>query len=528
MKTHRGIFFLYGPPGSGKSTLGGMLARELDLPFYDLDGEIEIESGQTISKIFSAQGEASFRALERSKLAQILAMEKPGVIALGGGTLLDDHNRGLVEACGLVLCLTARPEALVERLRTSAARRPLLTGVGDQPVVEKRLISLLEKRSGHYVSFRLRLETSDLPPQQALEASMNALGAWRVAGMGDPYPVRVLAGGLNQTGEFLLNLGLEGPLALVCDHNLARLHAARSREALETAGYHVHQVVIPVGEDHKTLATVAELWNAFLKAGVERASTVVSLGGGVVGDLAGFAAATYLRGVRWVNLPTTLLAMVDASLGGKTGFDLPQGKNLVGAFHPPALVLADPQSLETLPREELLSGLAEVVKHSLIGDPALFETCARGLEVVLANLDEIVRRSMAVKIQVIRADPYEGGLRMALNLGHTLGHALETASGYRLRHGEAVAIGMVFEARLAERLGLAEPGLSNQIKAVLSKLDLPTEVPEEIESALILKLIQVDKKRRAGQVRFSLPVRVGEVRTGLGVNLDENLMEVLR
>jgi 3-dehydroquinate synthetase len=217
--------------------------------------------------------------------------------------------------------------------------------------------------------------------------------------------------------------------------------------------------------------------------------------------------------------------MVDASLGGKTGIDLPEGKNLAGAFHPPALVLADPMVLESLPAAELRSGMAEVVKHGLIGDPRLFEMCKMGMPGSRDEWDELVRRAAAVKLRVIEADPYEHGRRAALNLGHTIGHGLEAASGYALRHGEAVAIGLVLEARLAERLGLAKAGLAEEVAGVLSLLGLPTRVPPGLDRDAVLRAMGLDKKRAGGVVRFSLPARVGEVRTGVEVGLDIRLLE---
>jgi shikimate kinase / 3-dehydroquinate synthase len=207
-------------------------------------------------------------------------------------------------------------------------------------------------------------------------------------------------------------------------------------------------MILPAGEESKNLELVSYLWKDFLENGLDRNSTVIALGGGVVSDMAGFAASTYMRGIQWIALPTTLLGMVDASLGGKTGIDLPEGKNLVGSFHPPKLVLADPGLLFTLPERELTSGMAEVVKHGIISDPELFGMCKNGMDWVKQNLEEIVKRAMAVKIQIIEEDPYEKGDRAALNLGHTVGHAVELVSDFELRHGEAVAIGMVMEANM--------------------------------------------------------------------------------
>jgi len=243
----------------------------------------------------------------------------------------------------------------------------------------------------------------------------------------------------------------------------------------------------------------------------------------MVSDVVGFAAATYLRGINWVALPTTLLAMVDASLGGKTGVDLPEGKNLVGAFHPPRLVLADPTTLESLPQVELRAGMAEVVKAGLIGDEHLFDLCAQGWQALYQHWDEVISRAMAVKIAVIEQDPYEKGQRAVLNLGHTVGHAVELASGFQLRHGEAVAIGLAIEARLAHHLGIAQEGLAEKIEQVLQGLGLPTKIPESLDRRALCRAMGVDKKRASGQLRFALPVRVGEVQAGVEV-ADPNLV----
>ncbi|MEZ4643855.1 MAG: 3-dehydroquinate synthase [Chloroflexota bacterium] len=335
--------------------------------------------------------------------------------------------------------------------------------------------------------------------------------------MGDGYDVLVQPGGLAQLGQILRARQLRGPIALVSDENVAAYYLEKATAALQAADYVVQPVVIPPGETHKTMQTVAALWEAFLQAGLERSSTVVALGGGVVGDLAGFAAATYLRGLPWVGVPTSLLAMVDSSLGGKTGADLPQGKNLVGAFHSPRLVLADPDVLATLPPAELRNGLGEVVKHGIIADPALFALCAEGWTAVSGNWPELVSRAMAVKIAIIQADPYEGGVRASLNLGHTIGHAVELVSGFQLRHGEAVAVGTVAEAQLAEQMGLAEAGVVAKITAVLRGLELPTEIPPALDWDAVIRAVNVDKKRKNGRVKFALPICIGEVRVGIDV-----------
>jgi shikimate kinase/3-dehydroquinate synthase len=506
------LVFLYGPPGSGKSVVGRALAGNLGLTFFDLDEEIESFYNTTIPQIFNSEGEAGFRQKERERLGHLQAVGS-GVIALGGGALTDPDNRKLVESAGRVLCLTAPLETLYARLSSDAIQRPLL--VGDP---WSRLQELVSRRSAHYASFPDSLNTAESAPDEIAWECQVRLGMFRVSGMGQAYDVRVVSGGLDALGKGLVSRDLRGPIALVSDENVGPIYAARVEGSLKKQEFSTRIVLIPAGEAHKTVETVANLWDGFLAAGLERGSTVVALGGGVVGDLAGFAAATYLRGIPWVVLPTSLLAMADSSLGGKTGADLPQGKNLVGAFHAPRLVLADPLSLSTLPLVELRSGLAEVVKAGIIADPRLFELC-EGLDDLtsLPALDEIVRRSMAVKVRVIQSDPFEKGLRASLNLGHTIGHGVELASNFQLRHGEAVAIGMVAEARLAERMSLAGSGLSDVIAGVLARLGLPTRIPSDLDRQLIQNAMRVDKKKARGSLRFALPIKIGEVKVGVEV-----------
>ena len=506
-----GMIFIYGPPGSGKNTVGRLLAERLALPFYDIDREVEALAGRPVPVIFAEMGEPAFRRMESAALRSLL--DRPaGVAAVGGGALLDEQNRALAEAADGVLCLDASEETLLGRLRREPGRRPLLSGG-----LEGRLTGLLSARAAHYASFPVILDTTGLSPERAAWQAQVRLGRFHVRGMGNGYDVVVQRGGLEAAGESLKARGLTGPVALVSDGNVAPIFGDRVAASLERCGYRVKTVILPAGEEHKNLQTIARLWEALVEGGQERGSTVLALGGGVITDLAGFAASAYLRGVAWAALPTSLLGMVDASLGGKTGVDLPQGKNLVGAFHPPRLVLADPAALDTLPEDELRSGMAEVVKHGVIADPALFGLCAQGWPALKADWDDAVRRAIAVKVQVIEEDPYERGRRAVLNLGHTLGHALELASGYRLRHGEAVAIGTAAEARLAEQIRLAEPGLAQAIEAALTGLGLPVCPPAGIDGGAAIQAVGVDKKRAEGKARFALPVSIGEVRYGIEV-----------
>lgn len=493
--------FLYGPSYSGKSAAGKCLAEALNLPFFDLDVEIENRAGMAVDAIFATQGEAHFRRLEREALQALIASTAEAVIALGGGALLDDAGRAAVQAAGRVICLRASADTLLDRAQASDVVRPLLA---DDPA--KALQAYLSRRAAHYDSFEHQLNTDAITPGETAWRIQKTFGVYRLKAMGSPYDVRVQAGGLQVIDRYLSQRGLAGPFCVVADSN-TEAYGRQAVDALSSAGEKAALVVIPAGETHKTVETVGRLWQAFLANGLERGSTVVAVGGGVVGDLAGFAAATYLRGIRWVCVPTTLLAMVDASIGGKTGADLPQGKNLVGAFHAPALVLADPDVLATLPGRELRAGMAEVVKAGVIADSALFARCA-AIEIP-ADLPGLIPAAMAIKIGVIESDPFERGERALLNFGHTIGHAVEHASGFALLHGEAIAIGMVAETRLAEQLGIAEAGTTAALVDVLLHLSLPVEIPAGLDADVLLRTMRVDKKMTAGALRFALPHTIG-------------------
>ncbi|MEW5868990.1 MAG: 3-dehydroquinate synthase [Chloroflexota bacterium] len=502
--------FLYGPPGSGKSALGQELARRLNLAWVELDAEIEKQAGVPIPQIFTEEGEGGFRRRERETLLSILTVDRPLVVSLGGGALLDTQNRLCTEAAGEIVCLSAPFEVLHQRIQVQDGLRPLLLGNAAM-----NLERLLAQRAEHYRSFEIQLNTEGQAVETLAWQTQIRLGMFHVTGMGSGYDVRVANKVVLKTGLALQERELRGPIALVSDSNVAPLHGERILENLSAHGYEARLVVIPAGEAYKTLDSVQRLWQMFLDQGIERSSTIVALGGGVLGDLSGFAAATYLRGVRWVAIPTSLLAMVDASLGGKTAADLPQGKNLVGAFHSPSLVLTDPGLLATLPEEEQRNGMAEVVKHGVIGDKSLFELCKRGWAAVQKDWEHVVRRACAVKIKVIEADPFERGERATLNLGHTLGHALEKVSQYELRHGEAVAIGMIAAARMAEKMRIASKGLADEIAATLSGLGLPTEIPKSLKQEDLTRAMLFDKKKKGGQVRFVLPESVGKARWGV-------------
>ncbi len=313
--------------------------------------------------------------------------------------------------------------------------------------------------------------------------------------------------------ELLPNLrqlaNIQGPIALITDSNVGPIYAERI-EGVDCL------VTLPAGEEHKTLASINQIYDEMLAAGLDRKCTVVALGGGVIGDMAGFAAATYMRGVNFVQCPTTLLSMVDASVGGKTGVDMPQGKNLVGAFKQPTAVFADINTLQTLPPAELSSGMAEVVKHGLISAPALFERVANKKQKTengkrKTDYQSLVYEAIQVKRDVVQEDPFEHGRRATLNLGHTFGHAIEQVSQYAVRHGEGVAMGLVAAANLSARLGYCDADLQTRIEVALQNCQLPTRIPTSLPSEALFAAMGSDKKKAAGKLRFVLIRDVNDV-----------------
>ena len=352
-----------------------------------------------------------------------------------------------------------------------------------------------------------------------MSAAPTAIRTIAVALQANPYPVVIGAGGLHRLGEQIRELGFKSSTKVLVVTNpvVDQHYGATALASLQDAGFSASTLVIEAGEDQKTPATVALIHNAAFAHKLERGSLIVALGGGVVGDMAGFAAATWLRGIAVVQVPTTLLAMVDAAIGGKTGVNHPGGKNLIGAFHQPRLVLVDPATLVSLPEREFRAGMAEVIKYGVIGDPELFAAleAAGDLSNMTAVgpdlLQTLLERSAAAKAAVVAADEREGGLRAILNYGHTLGHVVETLSGYgTYLHGEAVGLGMLAAGEIALAMGLWSAGDQARQRAVIAAAGLPLEWPM-LDTAAVLACLQGDKKVRDGQVRFVLPTAIGAV-----------------
>ena len=495
--------------GTGKTSVGEAVARHLSRPFIDMDAEIEARAGKSIRLIFEEDGEAAFRRLEAA-LCEELGERSGLVIATGGGAVVDADNRAALMRSGQVMCLTVDPSKVLHRVGDDKAR-PLLNGPDPEGAVGR----LMKDRESAYATIPWQVETTGRSIEVVVGEVLNLAEAriLRVTHPAGSYEIAIGSGLLPYVGGTLRALGLvEGTVvALVSNDRVAPLYASDVLDSLKDAGLRPFLHVLPDGEAHKRLVTVRGIYGACLEAGMDRGGAVIALGGGVTGDIAGFAAATYMRGVRFIPLPTSLLAMTDASVGGKTGVDLPQGKNLVGAFKQPERVLIDPEVLRTLPEEELRSGMAEVIKHGILGDPVLFETLAEGPPEGALTLDPaLLARSINVKIEIVEQDPFEGGRRAILNLGHTAGHALERISGFSLRHGEAVSIGLVVGSSIAERMDRAEPGLTDRIAGALRAWDLPVDCPPYPASS-ILEAMTHDKKKRGGRLRWVLPQSIGNV-----------------
>ena len=350
--------------------------------------------------------------------------------------------------------------------------------------------------------------------------------------------IRVGRGLFENAGAIAREVAPAHRYALITDSNVGPLYAEKVRNQLEKGTAEV--LTIPAGESNKTRESWARLTDQMLAKKFGRDSVVIALGGGVVGDLAGFVAATFMRGIPVVQIPTTLVAMVDASIGGKTAVDTPAGKNLVGAFHPPAAVLVDPQLLATLPLREMRAGFAEIVKHGVIADDVYLREVASGAPEMLAatggsasdRMLSLIVRSVEIKADIVSRDEREEGLRKTLNFGHTIGHAIELVSGYSLLHGEAVAIGMALEGRLAEHIGVARAGTAAIIVKALQSAGLPIDLPTGFEAEEVIEAMKSDKKGVSGKTRFALPLRVGAMagaETGWSVQVgDDQLREVLR
>ena len=578
--------FITGFSGAGKSTVGREVARRLGWTLVELDDEIVRAAGKSIEAVFREDGESSFRRIEAGCLDSVAARERQ-VVSTGGGVPASPRNRAAMRENGIVVCLEASPETILDRLEREGreARGPVVRPMleAEDPAARVRALkaerqpayaladwtvhtdrlspaTVAEEVARAWTSLSARAEerdgpstgsgraetqmtARDEPVEPRVEQDGPSTGSGRAGeapsvhgepvepcpdGSGDlaaivrtsvgDYPVRAGWGALDGLGEMVRDIVGARTAYLVSDEGVYS-HARRAQNSLEAAGIRAHLVFIPQGEAYKTLDTARLIYGWLADHKAERGHVVVAVGGGVVGDLAGFVAATNVRGMPLVQVPTTLLAMMDAAIGGKVAVDLPQGKNLVGAFHQPRLVLADPATLETLPGRERASGWAEAIKHGLILDRDLLESFERDRAAILALerevTEEVIRRSVAVKARVVSQDERETlGVRVLLNYGHTIGHAIEAVTGYRrFLHGEAVSIGMMGAAYISQGMGLLPERDVRRQQSLLEAFGLPVRYGPEIDAGAIREAMRSDKKTTGGSIRWVLLEALGSAVT---------------
>lgn len=520
---------LVGMMGAGKTTIGKALANSLGKEFIDSDHEIQDRTGVKIPVIFEIEGEAGFRKRESEVLAELVKKSNM-VLATGGGAVLSRENRQILRRGGIVIYLRASVNDLYRRTRYDK-NRPLLQTQNlfarlNELYVQRDVLYreaahviidsgkqgvrfLVQKLINKLISidFNTIMQNNNKNSMQTITVDFTPSSEKR------SYPIHIGHGILQQV-DLIVSCLPQKRVAIVSNTTIAPLYLDNLRAALEKQGVISISIILPDGEVHKNWETLNLIFDALLKNHCERNTAILALGGGVIGDLTGFAAATYLRGVPFIQIPTTLLAQVDSSVGGKTGINHPLGKNMIGAFYQPRMVLADSATLNTLPDRELRAGLAEIIKYGLIRDPAFFDWLERNMHRLLARdpvtLNEAIQRSCENKAEIVAADEKEEGVRALLNLGHTFGHAIENGMGYGIwLHGEAVAAGIVLAADLSRRMKLINEADVGRIRKIFLQAGLPVVAPK-MPPEKYLRLMMLDKKVDAGRARFIVLNRIGE------------------
>jgi 3-dehydroquinate synthase len=512
--------------GAGKTTIGRMLARKLGLKFIDSDHEIEARTGASIPWIFEIEGEAAFRRREADVIRDLTGQEGI-VLATGGGAILNEQNRAYLQERGTVIYLRASVNSILARTAHDK-NRPLLQTADPRSKLEE----LTLVRDPLYLQIaHLVVDTGRPNVQSMVSTILTQLD--RLACQAAPDCVTQAEPSMTEQNTILLNVELGersypisiGPkllddgalltrhvggkkVAVVTNTTVAPLYLARVEAALQAAGKEVIPVILPDGEEHKHWGSLMQVFDALLANKADRKTTIIALGGGVIGDMAGYAAASYMRGIDFIQVPTTLLSQVDSSVGGKTGINHPLGKNMIGAFYQPRAVIADTSTLETLPDRELSAGLAEVIKHGAIIDGVFFDWIEANIERLMARdkgaLAYAIARSCEIKADVVRQDEREGGLRAILNFGHTFGHAIEAGLGYGAwLHGEAVGCGMVMAAELSQRMGMIDAETVQRLRKLVDAAGLPVKAPD-LGTERWLELMEVDKKNEGGAIKFIL------------------------
>jgi len=520
--SNRKNIILVGPMGAGKSAVGRQLAQKLKRQFHDSDHDVVDRTGVDISYIFEKEGEDGFRKRETESILELCAKENI-LLSTGGGSVIRKENRDAISASGFVIYLHASVNQQVKRTKKKD-NRPLLKQ--DEPsVVLERLMCEREHYYRQVADIVVNTNeqkvsnvVSDIIERLEIANMLNEnieIQSTLVKTKSREYPALT---GINLLLEPHKHSSMFAQQTIVVtDENLDILY----REKLETLINPLAWLVVPASEESKSVDTYQWLLSELVKLGVKRDAVLIGIGGGVVGDLSGFVAATYMRGMQLMHVPTSLLAMVDSSVGGKTGINLSEGKNLVGSIYQPFTVIADLNFLKTLPEREYLSGLAEVIKYAFLYDENLLEILETNFtQIINRDLDilsQIVSRCVAIKAEIVEADEHDHGLRMLLNLGHTFGHAIETLQEYKgFKHGEAVAIGMCMAADLSAQIGKISQADATRAKNIVKNFGLPTKWTN-FRVGDFIKIMQGDKKNTSDTQRFILLEHLGKA------YVDENI-----
>jgi 3-dehydroquinate synthase len=525
MTEYRRNIILGGFMATGKSSVGRRLAIVLGYDFLDLDTLIAAEAGMPISQVFATQGEGAFRSLE-TRMVERVAGRTGCVVATGGGTIVNPRNLEALKRSGVVVTLTADPDTILARIGPTEDR-PMLWG-GDK---RERVRLLLEQRAEAYAKADLIVDATARTIDHVVNHILDFLTlhhviarrttvnlpsmseSFRIALGARSHEVIIGPGLLGEVGSLVKGLGLAQTGILLTNPDDNRRFGERVVRSLADADFSVTCVELTEREEAKGLETLGWLYRQMAARRLERRSPVFALGGVVTGEIAGFAAATYLRGLPLIQIPTSLIAQVDTSIGGKVAVNLPEGKNLVGAFYQPRQVITDVEALAALPGRDFRAGLAEVVKIAAIRDRELFEYLEQNVEEVLSQdlraLVRFVRRACEIKASIVEADEWETDVRSILNFGHTVGHAVEAATGYQgPNHGEAVAMGMVVAANMAVRRNICSVEALDRLKRLLQAFGLPTSLL--VDAAEVLRFVRYDKKIQDRQVRFVLLQGIGD------------------
>ncbi|MFP4081958.1 MAG: 3-dehydroquinate synthase [Candidatus Aminicenantes bacterium] len=522
---------LTGMMGVGKTTIGKRLAQKLDLEFLDLDDYIQKKTHLTIPQIFSEHGEPYFRRIEK-KFCNQIAQKNNAVISTGGKTLLDKENLNSLSSSGIIITLLSSPDKILLRIKGGASKRPLL----NSPPAES-LYKIYRQRKHHYLNLPNKIDTTSLHEKEVVDEIVKL-----IKGESKRYEMDIrekkssviIKTGLSQAVcSYLKDIVQEKRVFILSDKNVFGVHGKTLLKELERACLKYSVFLLCPGESQKNLKTAEKVYSWLLKDKASRSSLLISFGGGVVSDVGGYVASTFHRGINLVNIPTTLLAQIDASIGGKNGINLNQAKNQIGTFYAPSLVMIDPLFLVSLDPRHMKEGTIEAIKAGVIADRVLFETIKKNARQILLkdmkSLEEVINRAIQVKLDIVNQDPYEKGKRKILNLGHTFGHALESYFNYeKITHGQAVGLGMICAGKMARLMKVSKEDLLSEIKEILHQWQMPLHL-KNLDISKILSLMEYDKKRKEDSLSFVIPKRIGEAVTVKNVSkniIHNSLMEI--